>query len=396
MVFPQSATAFDNQLATKEAGRQTLLSCLIFIVIGTVTTLLGPLLPFLPARFSITPAQAGQLFFWQFLASIAATLTAGMVLKRAGFRGLVTIALALSLAGVSGLHTSDWLIARCTVACYGLGLGLAIPAINITVSKINPTRRASMLSVLNAGWVLGALAGPMLLFAVGTPGTFLTVVQLALALAMVAAMIFAAASPGGAQPEQETRPDSQAKTITTFALLMFLVVGVENSMSGWASSIAVRHFSNPVRASLATAAFWSLYLCSRAVMPLILKRITDEEFLTGSLLFAMAGIAVFYAGTNAAAALAGCGIAGFGAGALFPLVVARMTKEMGTGNPVVMVCFACSGFGGALLPLLTGKLQAALGAAKYGLAVPFLALGSAMILFRIHAAAPRAAEYRSV
>jgi fucose permease len=158
---------------------------------------------------------------------------------------------------------------------------------------------------------------------------------------------------------------------------------VENSLSGWASSVALHHFSNASNASLATAAFWLAFFFSRAGAPLILRRVTDERLLNSSFLCAIAGVLVFYFSPGAPVALLGCGLAGFGVGTLFPLMLARMTGEMGTDNPGLMVCFAFANLGAALLPPLSGKTGAALGNTSYALVVPLMALLAATIL--IHA-----------
>src|SRR5215471_11264116 len=111
MVAP--VTVAQEAPAMAEASRITLLSCALFVIIGVVTTLLGPILPFLPAQLGVTPERAGQLFFWQFAAATCATLAASVVLSAIGFRALTGTALVLALIGVAGLQTSHWGIACC-------------------------------------------------------------------------------------------------------------------------------------------------------------------------------------------------------------------------------------------------------------------------------------------
>ena len=153
MASPESVTVAHDTPALREASRITLLSCALFVVIGVVTPILGPILPFLPGQLGVTSVEAGQLFFWQFTAATCATLTATAVLSRVGFRALTATALVLVFIGVGGLQTSHWRVACAAVACYGVGLGFSIPAINLTVSRLNPARRSSMLCILNCCWV---------------------------------------------------------------------------------------------------------------------------------------------------------------------------------------------------------------------------------------------------
>jgi fucose permease len=390
MVSPPSIPVARNISLTGEARRLTVLSCGLFLVIGVVTTILGPILPFLPARLGISPAQAGQLFFWQFVAATITTLADGIIFSRIRFRTLLLTALTLALIGVAGLQTSHWRIACCAVACYGIGLGISIPAINLTVSSLNPTRRSSVLCILNCCWVVGAVAGPMLVFALGTLDRFFNVVLVALAVAILATLIFSSSARIGGDAQAIQPTSWQLRPTVLFSVLLFLAVGVENSLSGWASSVALHHFSNASNASLATAAFWLAFFFSRAGAPLILRRVTDEHLLNSSFLCAIAGVLVFYFSPDAPVALLGCGLAGFGVGTLFPLMLARMTGEMGTDNPGLMVCFAFANLGAALLPPLSGKAGAALGNTSYALVVPLMALLAATIL--IHARTAESAQ----
>ena len=344
--------------------------------------MLGPILPFLPMRLGITPAQAGQLFFWQFVAATVTTLLGGLIFPRIRFRALTTTALVLVFIGAAGLKTSHWSIACCAVACYGAGLGLSIPAINLVVSGMNPIRRSSVLCVLNCCWVIGAVAGPMLVFALGTLDRFLTTVEVAVALAILASLIFGSEVWIGGDARAARQAFGPIRAMALFAVLLFLAVGVENSISGWASSVAMHHFSNASKASLATAAFWLAFFFSRAGAPLILRRLSDEQLLNGSFVSAIIGVVVFYFSVNAPMALLGCGLAGFGVGTMFPLILSRMTGEMGTDNPALVVCFAFANLGAALLPPLAGRTGAVVGDPSYALVVPLVALLAAAFLIR--------------
>src|SRR5712671_4825591 len=119
----------------------TAFACALFVALGIVTTLLGPTLPLLSVRWSISTAQVGSLFFWQFIASTIGTLLSGVVLSKRSFRLQVLLGVAFCLVGVAALIRADWTLGRYWVACYGFGLGIALPAVNLAVAEANPTRR---------------------------------------------------------------------------------------------------------------------------------------------------------------------------------------------------------------------------------------------------------------
>jgi MFS family permease len=57
-----------------------------FFATGILTTLLGPMLPILIARWAMNDTQAGNLFLVQFLASLMGVQLSGVLLVRWGFR----------------------------------------------------------------------------------------------------------------------------------------------------------------------------------------------------------------------------------------------------------------------------------------------------------------------
>src|SRR5579859_3100769 len=85
-----------------------LVACGMFVVLGVVTTLLGPILPFLAVRWSISTAQAGTLFSWQFACSTIGTLLSGALLARRSFKAAIVLGIALCLAGVGWMLFVDW------------------------------------------------------------------------------------------------------------------------------------------------------------------------------------------------------------------------------------------------------------------------------------------------
>src|SRR3954447_16822683 len=122
-------------------GPFTAFACGLFVILGIVTTLLGPILPLLSVRWSISAQQAGSLFFWQFIASTIGTLLSGAVLSKRTFKLVVITGVALCVLGVAALIQADWNLGRYAVASYGFGLGVALPAMNLAVAQANPKRR---------------------------------------------------------------------------------------------------------------------------------------------------------------------------------------------------------------------------------------------------------------
>src|ERR1019366_4465473 len=140
------------------SNRQLILAAQIaFLPTGILTTLLGPMLPILIARWALNDTQAGSLFLVQFLASLAGVQISGILLSRLGFRPAFLSGLLLMAAGVATLYLGSPGLGMVSVAVYGLGLGFIIPTDNLMIAEIAPGSRAAAVSLLNFYWGVGAV-----------------------------------------------------------------------------------------------------------------------------------------------------------------------------------------------------------------------------------------------
>ena len=350
-------------------------ACGLFVVLGIVTTLLGPILPLLSVHWSISIAQAGILFSWQFISSVVGSLLSGAVIQKRSFKVAAVLGIALCLFGVATLVTADWTIGRYAVGCYGLGLGLAIPAMNLAVAEANPTRKAASVSLLNFAWGIGAIAGPKLLRLAHDLASYLMLVSGALVVALVVASLQPTPPRDRSGHEAEAAESNSIwNAVPLLAISMFLYCGVESSISGWIATLALPNFANAYIAPNANVAFWILFLVGRAFAPAVLRRISEERFLLISILISSAGLLAFYFAHNQTAVLAACALAGAGIGPGFPLLIARVSELVGTQNPAATICFAFAGIGAGLLSTFVGLLGERLGQPRDGLLLPLLAL----------------------
>ena len=105
------------------SNQQLILAAQIaFLPTGILTTLLGPMLPILIARWALSDSQAGSLFLVQFLASLAGVQVSGILLARVGFRPAFLSGLLLMASGVATLYLGSPGLGMVSVAVYGLAL----------------------------------------------------------------------------------------------------------------------------------------------------------------------------------------------------------------------------------------------------------------------------------
>ena len=365
------------RFSARSAASFTLFACALFIVLGVVTTLLGPILPLLSARWPVTTAQLGSLFFWQFIPSTIGTLVSGAALAKRGFRLGVVLGVTLCLVGVTGLIWADWNLGRAAVACYGLGLGIALPATNLAVAEANHARRAASVSLLNFAWGIGAISGPVLLRLTHSLTGFLTVLSVLVALGLIGSALWEMPQKSAAHLAEGT-PTLSSSSIWMVAPLiavsMFLFCGVENTVAGWAATFAMPSFADAFRATNANEAFWAFFLAGRALAPFALRRISEAKLLYVSIITATAGMLAFYFAAHAATILLACAIAGLGVGPGFPLLISRVSELIGPERPACTVCFAFAGVGAATVPSAVGLIGQRVGDSRAGLLIPLAGL----------------------
>src|ERR1700750_1256003 len=71
-----------------------------FILTGTVTTLIGPLLPVLSSQWALSDSRAGQFFISQFLSSTLGALCSDALARRFGSKRTLVFGFVLLTVGV--------------------------------------------------------------------------------------------------------------------------------------------------------------------------------------------------------------------------------------------------------------------------------------------------------
>jgi MFS transporter, FHS family, glucose/mannose:H+ symporter len=354
-----------------------------FVPTGIVTVLLGPVLPALSARWSLSDAQAGQFFTAQFLASTVGVALSGALVPRFGYRIVMVLGLIFMAAGVGTLPLGSRVLGMASVACYGVGLGLTIPACNLLVAEVNPGKRAAAVSLLNFSWSVGAVACPFLLapfqrtgliapFFYGLAGFVL------LASASLARVSFPRTSKRGGPAVERARPLIQMlRTPAAIALgvLFFVYVGTENTMGGWLASYAKRLAdSSGTLWVTAPSFFYGGLLAGRALAPVVLHRVPEVRLARASMVMALLGMVTLLASHSMAGVMISASVIGLGLAAMYPITISLLSGAFGSGaSRLGSVMFMLAGFGAACMPWLVGITSTRMSSLKLGLAIPLVA-----------------------
>lgn len=363
-----------------ERSRSVLWLHLGFVLTGIGTTLFGCILPTLNTTWHMNDARAGVLFAAQFSGSALGALLVRSNIFASLMRGyLLLIASAVSITFFANFFPQFFFF------LLGLGLGLTMTATSLLISSKFIEKRGAALSLLNVSWGVGA-AFPAMIVSVWIKQWPAIYLFLALAAASAIMLVLIGQhrnflSAPGINPPQITNTAKPSRLVFIFAVLAFLYVGIESSVSGWMMTYVHRlPISSMLWASIATSCFWVALLCGRAIAPSVLNWTSETQLLTYSLVIAFVSIILLLLNQNPFGFTLSAIFVGLSLAPVFPLCVARALALM-NDSPKVKWVFATAGFGGAALPWMTGKLSAYSGSLRTGLVIPVLALATMMILY---------------
>jgi MFS transporter, FHS family, glucose/mannose:H+ symporter len=350
-----------------------------FVITGGVATILGPALPIFIARWTLTDAQAGLFFTTQFTGSFLGVVLSSLILTR-GYRDALVIGFLLLAAGLAGLTNSSQLVALSATAVYGFGFGLTIPATNLCIAEIAGARRAAALNLLNMAYGAGAIACPILML-VGLNAGRLTEVLYAIAvsstlLAVLFLIIkFEPSSATQSQTHSATHhhkiaPKHPIHVPIALALLFYLYVGSESSISGWVAEQARRIGAGTI-STIVPMFFWAGILAGRGISALLLARVKENSLVIIGLLLSAIGIICLLLAPSRTQLIFGVILAGLGFAGIYPVFIAWLSKWYGErARRLGGVMFSLAALGGATVPWTVGFVSQHSHSLRVGLLVP--------------------------
>ena len=385
---PQSVAALTEQPEQALRRRRLVLAGQIaFLPTGVLTTLLGPMLPILTARWGLSDARAGNLFLIQFLSQLAGVLLSGVMVARLGFRLVFLSGLLLMAGGVGTLYLGSPWLGMVSVGVYGLGLGLVIPTDNLMIAEVSAGSRAAAVSLLNFFWGVGAVLCSLLVaWAQAHQMVLAFLGSVALFLLLLVVALRRLPFPG---PRPSTDAPIPWREIATnpvtwlFACAFFLYPGAETAVGGWIGSFATRLGSHQVSmGAMMPAFFYAALTLGRGVGGSVLQRLPEQRVLQAGYGIAVIGIGFLLRTSTLTGVMVSAVITGLSFATVYPITVARLSQRFGVGaRSVGAVMFSIAALGPAVLPWLVGIVSQSSGSLRAGLAVPFIAT---TILFVIY------------
>ena len=359
-----------------------------FVVTGFVTTVLGPVLPWLTARWSLTDAAAGALFTIQFTGSIVAGALSGLIVARIGSSRTLATGYALMATGLAGLALGNREVGTLAIGVAGVGLGFVVPTTNLLVARLTPEHAAAALGAVNFCWGIGAATWPVVVARFNpAPGVPIALLFVSTLLLLVAARMAAARFPAHALHETAS-PGAQPapwRRVTILGLCIALYSGVESAFGGWIAEYTRRLTADAATNTqweTAASAFWGGLAAGRGLVATGLARRFENAALFSGLALVGAAIATLLVVSGAVSGLspvlAVAVTCGLGLAPSFPVTMAALSREMPRGVAQTMV--ALGSLGAATVPWLVGAISSRTGSLSSGLSALLVLLAVLVVL----------------
>ncbi len=264
----------------------------IFILMGAVTSLFGPLLVSFTHRFHLSLPSAGAALSVYFIGATLGVLPGWLGLKRLQGRLVLSFSLVTIVLGAAGAAFShSWILFLASVFLIGLGFGALDIGLNTLLARTALQGRAHRLSIGNAGYGVGAVICPLVIIALN-PNNF----RLLFGGLAVIALVLSTLNGGVHAPPLRTEPMqyeiTKMKTqrrpiLITFVVAYVLYVAIETSASGWMATQLHGVGYSESSGSLVTAGFWTGLAIGRLLGGPLYHRLSDKILILGGLALAI-------------------------------------------------------------------------------------------------------------
>ncbi|MBX4163201.1 MULTISPECIES: MFS transporter [Priestia] len=358
-----------------------LASYALYLLGGLVITAVGSVLPQLLTHYHVSYTVGGQLVLLGSLGFLIGVPLSSFLLGRFREMNLLTIAalmIALSQIGMLLLPPFEWIIA------FNFLNGIGVAALEVVVATLMMEvfigRRAIVMSYLEVSFGLGALLMPLVASLLISQNSwrfsfFITSV-LALLMVVVCKMIpfkketvstsESDASDASSEPAPVLAKNQRWKILALFSVMIFMYAGVESSMNNFLSSIFIAYLDViPSQATLSISVFWVAMLIGRVATGWIIRIVTYERYLFGSIGGTIVSLVLFIVLKEAVAGYILLGFLGLAMSGIYSITMVYANHTFtGSARIVTSLITGFSGLGGAIFPALIGFTMDASGIAS--------------------------------
>ncbi len=237
-----------------------------FVLIGVTSSLFGPLLGTFAHHFAVSLATAGTALSLYYVGGVAGVGAGWLGVARLPGATVVSGALLTMSIGAIGVALArGWTVFAVALVVLGLGFGALATAINSLLARTMEDGRARRLSVVNAGFGVGAVAGPLLSIGVHVHHFATIFIGVAVLGAVLAASTRGLHAPAhhAEHSRHGERPAGRTRILVTFVVAYVLYEALESSASGWMATHLHRTGYSVTVSAVINAGFWAALAAAR-------------------------------------------------------------------------------------------------------------------------------------
>jgi fucose permease len=353
-------------LANSDANKTLVLTCIIFLILGSATAAVGPVLPTLAGNTHPSLADIGSLFTAIFLGALISQFAAGPISDRIGQPRVLLAGIFLLSFGLFGFTLFRSLIFVLIFAFIaGLGHGAMDLGSNVLISRVFASRNVSALNILNLFFGLGAFIGPAcvsLALSLGSTGLivlWINAILILLAAPFVIRMKNLPLSHTDFANEENGRTVYRSTLVWLLGFMILIYVGTENGLGGWITTYVNRTTLLTLdKSALVSAGFWGALTLGRLVAAYLGTKLSSLRILLISLVCAiLGGLAFALSSGSATPTILAILFTGFSFGAIYPTTIAIITTAYhNSPGKAASIAAAMGSLGGMLIPWLQGVI----------------------------------------
>ena len=339
---------------------------IIFIVIGIMSSINGPMLPLLSKNTQVTLGDLGMLFTAGSIGFVITSLLNGHFFDRLPghkvmFFGFVVTILCMIFIPITPVFSILWAI----FLVNGISTNLFDLGANTLIVWVHRDNVGPYLNALHFFFGVGATVGPLIVTATraangeATPWPFWIVAILFVPL-MIVSFFLPSPSPIVAEvKEGETEPAKvNYPLVVLFGMFLFLYVGGEIGFSNWIFAYATRTgIASVSQADKITSVFWGALTIGRLISIGLAKKWNALKLLQINLMGWFLGTVLIIVFRDFSVFLwIGTIVLGFFMSSIFPMIFAIAERSVVFTGKVSGLIYAGNSLGGMVLPLLMGKL----------------------------------------
>ncbi|MFN3723238.1 MAG: MFS transporter [Paracoccaceae bacterium] len=349
-----------------------------FVMMGAGQSLYGPALPAFGRTLALSAGQAGWLVSAHWIGcavGVAAMFFRGKHISPRLTLGIMAAGLAMIAAGFGAIATFAG------AAIFGTGYGLAAVVFNPRILQAFGARGTAMVSLVNAAFGIGAIAGPLVYVWLGSnPAVSFGLV------ALLTALVWLCSGPAGhTAPLPDAGASEPFRPMLSFQLFAVAGIGIEATLIGLGPSALIRSGISETGAAQLLSAFFVAFLGARTIL-------IFTAHLAAPFLIYM-GAMVMAALSASLAALVSPGIffviLGVSAGLFFPGFYVAASKMMGDDPRTAPTIIAAGLIGGICAPVVLAPLLEQVGGRGFFVTLAIVAASAAILSLRLYLRLPQ-------